>query len=182
MKTKYAAELAEQWSQLYPDKPFTGKHLLAQIKNIKNRKLLAPDEIDRLKSEVLAQSPTARLTNIRRSIRGSMNTPRPRMRSLTEETERVEPITTFDDAAREILTVFEEASLKWTGIAIDRRPRITRLKQNPETKNMMNAIDRSLKETITKSEDLEELCHKVNYAEAVANLVLQTPKKEMNHH
>lgn len=34
---KYAGKLAERWIESYPDKQFTGKHLVAQVKNIKTK-------------------------------------------------------------------------------------------------------------------------------------------------
>lgn len=173
---KYAAELAEEWNQRYPNRPFTGKHLLAQIRNIKTRKLLAPDEIDGLRNEAVIRSPTSRLTNIRRSIRESLSAPRLELRSLVEEMGVPD-----DELTHGILAIFEETSIKWTGIPIDKRPRINRIKLNPDAKKTMEAIDKALKRMIVNSEELEELCHKVYCAAMVANFILQAPVTQRNN-
>lgn len=64
---------------------------------------------------------------------------------------------------------------------MDVRPRISKIKQNKNTKCTMQAINSALSEFITASADLEELCHNVYCAAAVANDIQQTKNTVLNH-
>ncbi|XP_044750701.1 uncharacterized protein LOC123311019 [Coccinella septempunctata] len=177
---KYATRLAERWAQLYPVKVFTGKHLVAQVKNIKTRKLLSPDELDALRAEVLAQSPTARLRSIRRSIQGSATPPRRVLEPVEEEEIQGTSEPETEQPALEIREIFEEISLKWEGISLNRRPKISRIKLSTEAKKIMRTINAAVREPINRSTGFEELCHRVYCAAIVANLILQTKPKQEN--
>ncbi|XP_044766265.1 uncharacterized protein LOC123322386 [Coccinella septempunctata] len=177
---KYAAKLAEKWLELYPDKEFSGKHLIAQIKNIKSRKLLSPDELESMRVESQTQSPTSRMRNIRRSIREMTTAPRHSLLRQEEVENNTQQVTELeqDESATEIKALFEETNLKWIGIPMKCRPYISRIKLNPEAKSTIRAIDTALRSTLQESEELEELCHKVHCAAIVANLILETTAKQ----
>ncbi|XP_044745138.1 uncharacterized protein LOC123307002 [Coccinella septempunctata] len=175
---KYADQLAERWRNIYPDKVFTGKHLIAQIRNIKTRKLLAPDELEALKTRAMDCSPAANIRNIRRSLqRRSSIRPQQIRYEEGDETGQIMELGILDEAAKDILPLFQEIRLKWEGTAFGVRPRISRLKNNPETRNLVQLLDAALKDTIQASTSLEELCHVVYSAAITANTIQQTASK-----
>ncbi|XP_044766219.1 uncharacterized protein LOC123322341 [Coccinella septempunctata] len=171
---KYVAKLAEKWFELHPDKPFSGKHLVAQVRNIKIRKLLAPDELNAIKAETLIQSPANRLRNIRKSIQATTNTPR-RELNMEEQETQTEP--QQNESSLQILEVYEEINIKWRGLPLEKRPKIQKIQLNTAAKNSIRAIDSALREIIQNAMDFEDLCHKVYCAAITANLIVQTEKK-----
>ncbi|XP_045471751.1 uncharacterized protein LOC123678658 [Harmonia axyridis] len=181
---KYAEKVAERWMESYPDKQFTGKHLIAQVKNIKMRKLLAPEEIELMRAESVLNSPVRRIYNIRRSIELRRTLTRTEIDYVQQSNEE-QPIqdhqhTTLlesDEATEGILLLFQEYRLKWEGITMKARPKITKLQQITNTKVTMRAINAALEETITTSESFEHLCHLVYCAAMVANTIHQTKSK-----
>lgn len=173
---KYATKLAEKWLEIYPDKQFTGKHLIAQVKNIKSRKLLAPEELITLKEQINQSSPTRNITSIRRSIlrRSTLQ----RLEISYQDDNAVTPETEIEEPDLQILELFAELSLKWEGTNMETRPRIPKLRQNKNTKLTIKTINRTLEETMSATESFEELCHKVYVAATVATIILQTTSKE----
>ncbi|XP_045474936.1 uncharacterized protein LOC123680863 [Harmonia axyridis] len=198
---KYAAKLVELWTKTYPDKQFTGKHLIAQIKNIKSRKLLSPDELEAMKADSVRKSPTQTINNIRRSIqRRSLQpqqerSPQPqRERSPQSQHEIIsqpqQEVTKDNEATLGIHALFQEINIQWEGVEITSKPKISKLNTNKETSAMMKTIDETLDETFNNSTSLEELCHKelnnkndntdITHTEWVTNLTNTTiPKTVM---
>ncbi|XP_044762032.1 uncharacterized protein LOC123319228 [Coccinella septempunctata] len=174
---KYATKLASIWLELYPDKCFTGKHLIAQIKNIKTRKLLAPDEIDALRAEAMNRSPATRAASIRRSInRLSSSTPQ---QIGFEEVERIVPqADTQSDASLEIMSLFQEINFKWKGVPMDMRPRIAKVRCSRDVLDTVKAVDVAVGMAIDGSMDFDELCHMVYSAATAINTILETSNKE----
>ncbi|XP_044755025.1 uncharacterized protein LOC123313979 [Coccinella septempunctata] len=175
---KYANKLTEKWAEMYPDMPFTGKHLIAQIRNIKNRKLLSPDEITSMKTEALLRSSSSRLRNIRRSILEMTSHPRCELNVDTERETPLELETVPNESIREIKAVYDEISMKWSGIPIENRPRISRIIVDAEAKNTMKAINLTLESEITESEEFNQVCHKLYCAAMTANMILLKKTKE----
>lgn len=109
---KYVVQLAERWIQIYPDKQFTGKHLVAQVKNIETRKLLAPDEIERMKTESINNSPSREVNTIRRSIHRRSTLQQIPVNfdehSASQHNTEPEP----NEVAIEIMALFQEVSAK----------------------------------------------------------------------
>lgn len=189
---KYAAKLVELWTKTYPDKQFTGKHLIAQIKNIKSRKLLSPDELEAMKADSVRKSPTQTINNIRRSIqRRSLQpqqerSPQPqRERSPQSQHEIIsqpqQEVTKDDEATLGIHALFQEINIQWEGVEITSKPKISKLNTNKETSAMMKTIDETLDETFNNSTSLEELCHKVYCAAIMANTIQHTKTTNPNH-
>ncbi|XP_045474950.1 uncharacterized protein LOC123680878 [Harmonia axyridis] len=186
---KYAANLAEKWESIYPDKRFTGKHLIAQIKNIKTRKLLSPDELETIKGDATSNSPRRRIDDIRRSIhRQSTNT---WQGNINQSNDSDDQLTTVemepDEAMLEIRELFQGESQKWEGMMMENRPRIPKLRQSKDTRTIMVAINNALKEILNNSENFEELCHRVYCAAMMANnlqssdSVSKSQKKPQQH-
>ncbi|XP_044766184.1 uncharacterized protein LOC123322306 [Coccinella septempunctata] len=175
---KYADQLAERWRNMYPDKVLTGKHLIAQIRNIKTRKLLAPDELEALKAAAISRSPAANIRNIRRSLlrRSSIRAPQLRPEE-SDETDQVEELNILDEVTDDTFHLFQEIRLKWEGTAFEVRPKISRVKNNPESRNLIQLLDAALKDTIQASANLEELSHIVYSAAITANTIQQTTSK-----
>lgn len=171
---KYAEKLAERWEEIYPDKKFTGKHLIAQIRNIRTRKLLSPAELEAMKAAA-QNSPVMRINNIRRSIHRLSFLPE---RDSTDDgvdglqlTVEAEP----DGTIREIREIFQEECLRWDGIQMADRHRIPKIKKNKDSKTTMSTVNTALSEILNSTKNLEDICHKVYCAAMVVNNILQTP-------
>ncbi|XP_044764461.1 uncharacterized protein LOC123321024 [Coccinella septempunctata] len=172
---KYAARLAELWAEQYPEKLFIGKHLIAQVKNIKTRKLLAPDEVEAMKTNAIRSSTGRTIQNIRRSIqRRSTIAQRPETAEEQYEEEQQMMETERDEHTTGIRTIYEQVNLKWEGVRMDARPKITKVPQNKNTKEIIQAINNTLKPAFNNTKNLEELCHTIYCAATVANIILET--------
>ncbi|XP_045477911.1 uncharacterized protein LOC123683058 [Harmonia axyridis] len=176
-RRKYAAKLEELWSERYPDKQFAGKQLIAQIKNIKTRKLLAPDEIDMLKANFTRRSTNTTAETIRRSLHRRSITPQ---QDVENEQNIEEPQTTqheLDETHKEITTLFQQISQNWNGVNMEARPKISKLTQNIDTKETIQAINKAMKSVFDNSTNFADLCHIVYCAALIANTILKTRKE-----
>lgn len=172
---KYAARLAELWAEQHPEKLFTGKHLVAQVKNIKTRKLLAPDEVEAMKSNAIRASTGRTIQNIRRSIqRRSTIAQRPGNDDEQNEEEQHITETEQDEHTDGIRTIYEQVNLKWEGIRMEARPKITKITQNKNTKEIIQAINTTLKPAFNNAKNFEELCHTIYCAATVTNIILES--------
>ncbi|XP_044762004.1 uncharacterized protein LOC123319205 [Coccinella septempunctata] len=173
---KYAEKLAGIWAESHPGKPFTGKHLIAQVKNIKTRKLLALDEIEAIKANIARNSMGGTVENIRRSIQRRSTTAQPPTEEDEREHQLIEP--EFDEVARGMRTLYQQVTMKWEGIEIDRRPKIPRIDQNQNTRETVQAVNNALGPEFKNARNLEELCHTVYCAATVTSIILKIEVKK----
>ncbi|XP_045474925.1 uncharacterized protein LOC123680854 [Harmonia axyridis] len=126
----------------------------------------------------MCRSPAANIRNIRRSLqrRSSIRAPQIRLEE-SDETEQMGEPNILDEVTDDTFNLFQEIRLKWEGTAFEVRPKISRLKNNPESRNLMQLLDAFLKDTIQASANLEELSHIVYSAAITANTIQQTASK-----
>ncbi|XP_044749724.1 uncharacterized protein LOC123310326 [Coccinella septempunctata] len=145
---------------------------------IKTRKLLAPDELEALKAAAISRSPAANIRNIRRSLQRRSSIRAPQLRpEESDETDQMEDLNIRDEVTDDTFHLFQEIRLKWEGTAFEIIPKISRLKNNPESRNLIQLLDAALKDTIQASANLEELSHIVYSAAITANTIQQTTSK-----
>ncbi|XP_044760153.1 uncharacterized protein LOC123317614 [Coccinella septempunctata] len=180
---KYAAKLAERWSEMFPDKQFAGKHLIAQIRNIRSRKLLAPDEIEMIKANTRGDSPNKTAERIRRSIQRRSTAILPEIESNQNRCEQQVPEPEADEASLEIRELFQKINLQWTGVPMEARPKIPKLNLNRNAKTTIQVVDNAMQSEFNSAADFEELCHKVYCAATVTNIIQQTktPAQDTPH-
>ncbi|XP_044751744.1 uncharacterized protein LOC123311738 [Coccinella septempunctata] len=150
----------------------------AQVKNIETRKLLALDEIEAIKANIARSSIGRTVENIRRSIQRRSTTALPPTEEDQNEREHklIEP--EFDEVAREMRTLYQQVTMKWEGIEIDRRPKIPRIDQNQNTQETVQAVNNALEPVFKNAKNLEELCHTVYCTATVTSIILKIENKK----
>ncbi|XP_044745140.1 uncharacterized protein LOC123307005 [Coccinella septempunctata] len=129
---------------MFPDKQFAGKHLIAQIRNIRSRKLLAPDEIEMIKANTRGDSPNKTAERIRRSIQRRSTAILPEIESNQDRCEQQVPEPEADEASLEIRELFQKINLQWTGVPMEARPKIPKLNLNRNAKTTIQAVDNAM--------------------------------------
>lgn len=88
--------------------------------------------------------------------------------------------TGLDEPEVQILELYAEMKKKWEGISMEERQRLPKLRRTKNTKLTIQAINRTLKATMSTSFNLDNIFHKVYTAATVAYIILQTWTREQH--
>lgn len=125
------------------------------------------------------------IENIRRSIqrKSIITQPPTEEKQNVREQQMLEPV--LEEPMTEIRALYEQVTMEWEGIEIGKRPKISRIDQNKNTKETVQIVNNALEPAFKNAKNFEELCHSVYCAAAVTNIILKTEienRTQVEHH